>query len=75
MRRLTWWQNWQMHLHAKQVPFGECGIEVSAPLRSALSGRPPDVQRPSHVVCAFGREVYCRGLQHHCTPVRIRQGT
>ena len=25
---VTWWQNWQMHLPAKQVPFRECGIET-----------------------------------------------
>ena len=23
---VTWWQNWQMHLPAKQVPFGECEV-------------------------------------------------
>ena len=29
---------------------GDTGFEVSAPLRSALNGRPPDVQRPVGII-------------------------
>ena len=26
VRRLAWWQNWQMHRTANAVPFGECEV-------------------------------------------------